>query len=192
MDMNEIKYLVFESHLLGLFTQCRSCHQHCTGKIAHHLGSLVCVKQECSHCGYVWTWYSHPFIKDIPAGNILLSASILLSGSSPAKALRMLKHVNMISIKERTFYDHQRKFLEPAIISVWKEQQATLLANYTSKGPITIGGDGRADSPGHSAKFGSYGIIDLETNKVIHIELVQVSITALPTTIIIIIFRAMR
>ena len=50
MDINEIKYLVFESHLLGLFTQCRSCHQHCIGKIAHHLGSLVCVKQECTHC----------------------------------------------------------------------------------------------------------------------------------------------
>ena len=103
MDMNEIKYLVFESHLLGLFTQYRSCHQHCTDKIAHQLGSLVCVKQECSHCRYIWTWNSQPFIKDIPAGNILLSVSILLSGSSPAKALRMLKHVNMVSIKEKDF-----------------------------------------------------------------------------------------
>ena len=68
----------------------------------------------------------------------------------------------------------------------------TLLTNCTSKGPIIIGGDGRADSPGHSAKFGSYGIIDLETNKVIHIELVQVRNIALPAAIIIIIFRAMR
>jgi len=38
--------------------------------------------------------------------------------------------------------------------------------------PIIIGGDGRADSPDHSEKFGSYGILD---NKVLHIELVQVS-----------------
>jgi len=37
---------------------------------------------------------------------------------------------------------------------------------------LTIGGDGRADSPGHSAKYGSYGIIDLATNKVIHVQLV--------------------
>ena len=41
--------------------------------------------------------------------------------------------------------------------------------------PLAIGGDGRADSPGHSAKYGSYGIIDLSTNKVLHIELVQVN-----------------
>ena len=41
--------------------------------------------------------------------------------------------------------------------------------------PLAIGGDGRADSPGHSAKYGSYGIIDLSTNKDLHIELVQVN-----------------
>ena len=40
--------------------------------------------------------------------------------------------------------------------------------------PLTIGGDGRADSPGHSAKYGSYGIIDLDTNEVIDIQLIQV------------------
>ena len=39
----------------------------------------------------------------------------------------------------------------------------------------TIGGDGRADSPDHSAKYGSCGIIDLATNKVIYVELVQVT-----------------
>ena len=38
----------------------------------------------------------------------------------------------------------------------------------------SIGGDGLADSLRHSAKLGSYGIIDLNTNKVLHIELVQV------------------
>ena len=37
-----------------------------------------------------------------------------------------------------------------------------------------IGGDGRADSPVYSAKHGSYGIIDLRTNKILHIELVWV------------------
>ena len=39
---------------------------------------------------------------------------------------------------------------------------------------LTIGGDGSTDSPGHSAKYGSHGIIDLATNKVIHVQLVQV------------------
>jgi Transposase len=40
-------------------------------------------------------------------------------------------------------------------------------------GGIVIGGDGRADSPGHSAKFGSYTTMELRLNKVIDIQLVQ-------------------
>ena len=76
---------------------------------------------------------------------------------------------------ERTFYYHQRRYLEPAVMSVWEEKQSTLLTQCRATGvPLVIGGDGRADSPGHSAKYGSYGILDLTTNKVISMQLVQV------------------
>ena len=37
-----------------------------------------------------------------------------------------------------------------------------------------LGGDGRADSPGHSAKFGSYTMMELKKKIVIDIQLVQV------------------
>ena len=39
--------------------------------------------------------------------------------------------------------------------------------------PLSLGGDGRSDSPGHSAKFGSYSLMDLENNVVLDVELVQ-------------------
>ena len=136
---------------------------------------FICVKQHCSHCDYTYTWNNQPLVKDTPVANILMSAAILFSGSTPGKVLLMPKHLNMASIKEWIF-DHQMKYLAPAIVSVWNENQSKLLSECVSKGPLTVGGDGRADSPGHSAKYGSYGIIDLCSNKIIHIELVQVSI----------------
>ena len=37
------------------------------------------------------------------------------------------------------------------------------------------GGDGRCDSPGHSAKYGTYSIVDTDTSKVIDFSLVQVT-----------------
>ncbi|KAM9424524.1 uncharacterized protein KZ484_002582 [Pholidichthys leucotaenia] len=40
-------------------------------------------------------------------------------------------------------------------------------------GGLVLGGDGRADSPGHSAKYGSYTTMELRLNKVIDIQLVQ-------------------
>ena len=106
----------------------------------------------------------------------------MFSGSTPGKVLLLLKHLNMASIKERTFFDHQKRYLAPAILSVWNKEQSTLLSECVSKEPLTVGGDGRADSPDHSAKYGSYGVIDLSNNKAIHIELAQVYTCILYTT----------
>lgn len=143
----------------------------------------------------MWTWHSQPFIKDQPAGNILLSAATLFSGSTPTKVLHFLKCLQVATFTDRTFYEHQTKYLEPTIISVWKHKQQNLLAECVSRDSLlAIGGDGRADSPGHSAKYGSFGIIDLSTNKVLHIELVQVCYITIqePTYIIVIIHRVMK
>ena len=49
-------------------------------------------------------------IGNIPAGNILLSASILFSGALPTQAIRILQHINCATIATRTFYDHQNGF----------------------------------------------------------------------------------
>ncbi|CAG2218046.1 unnamed protein product [Mytilus edulis] len=42
---------------------------------------------------------------------------------------------------------------------------------------VVLGGDGRCDSPGYSAKYGSYTLMDLNTNKILDIQLVQISQT---------------
>jgi solute carrier family 8 (sodium/calcium exchanger) len=81
------------------------------------------------------------------------------------------------TISSRTFHRHQRKFLVPAINEVWEQKQQEQMETARADGdPLILGGDGRADSPGHSAKFGTYSTMDLERNKVINVELVQVCI----------------
>ena len=42
---------------------------------------------------------------------------------------------------------------------------------------LVLGGDGRADSPGHSAKYGTYTLMELSHNIILDIQLVQVIIT---------------
>ena len=39
---------------------------------------------------------------------------------------------------------------------------------------VVLGGDARCDSPGYSAKFGSYSLMDLNTNKIVDVRLIQV------------------
>lgn len=38
---------------------------------------------------------------------------------------------------------------------------------------MIIAGDGRCDSPGNSAKFCSYSIMDISTSKVLHVETID-------------------
>lgn len=85
--------------------------------------------------------------------------------------------MNLATISYRTFMYHQQCYLHPAIVDVWKNNQDTYIREILDSGqPVQLGGDGRADSPGHCAKFGSYTMMDLTKNMVIDIQLVQVFI----------------
>jgi solute carrier family 8 (sodium/calcium exchanger) len=39
-----------------------------------------------------------------------------------------------------------------------------------------LGGEARCCSPGHTAKYGSYSIMNLDNNKVVDVQLVQVNV----------------
>ena len=72
---------------------------------------------------------------------------------------------------------HQADFLQPAIMKVWDRNRTQLWSTIReNETPLVLGGDGRSDSPGHCAKYGSYTFMDIETAKVIDVELVQVTI----------------
>ena len=114
-------------------------------------------------------------VGNIPKGNISLSAAILFAGALPTKALRIFKILNCCCISPGTFFRHQRQYLQPAISSLWKSEQLALLTNLRDqKKKLALSGDGRADSPGHSAKYGSYTVVEMSCNKVLDYKLVQV------------------
>ena len=55
---------------------------------------------------------------------------------------------------------------------LWNSQHLQLLQGIGEEG-LLIGGDRRCNSMGHSAKYGSYIAVDLQQNKILHVELVQ-------------------
>lgn len=141
------------------------------------IGTYLKIHQVCSNesCSYSHSWESQPYIGDIPLGNIMLSGAILFAGALPTLTLRVFQNMRCATISPRTFFRHQKEYLEPAVSRVWLKHQKNLLAEVKEENvPLIIGGDGRADSPGHSAKYGSYTIFDLVHNNIIDIQLVQV------------------
>uniref|UniRef100_A0A3P9IFT0 THAP-type domain-containing protein n=1 Tax=Oryzias latipes TaxID=8090 RepID=A0A3P9IFT0_ORYLA len=125
-------------------------------------GTMLCVLWTCKSCKKVTKWKSQPFVGDIPLGNILLSVAILSTGALATKVLRMFQNMKVACISKRTFFRHQKDYLLPSIIHLWAEQQAWLIACLQAEQRgIVLAGDGRSDSPGHSAKYGTYTMLEL-------------------------------
>ncbi|XP_077867910.1 uncharacterized protein LOC100376482 [Saccoglossus kowalevskii] len=59
-------------------------------------------------------------------------------------------------------------------MEVWGNMRGKYIDDALQNGrSLCIGGDGRCDTPGHSAKFGSYSVMDLDNGTMIDIQLVQ-------------------
>lgn len=102
----------------------------------------------------------------------------IFPGSSAAKSLRMLQIMNVACICESTYYRHTSSYVNPVIIKTWREHQEELLTTLGDReGGLVLAGDGRCDSPGYCAKFGSFTLMEQHINKVVDFQLVQVSIT---------------
>ena len=65
------------------------------------------------------------------------------------------------------------RYLQPAIVDVWRKEQAAILETMGDSDAF-LATDMRADSMGHSAKFGCYSVCEVNQGKVLHIELIQV------------------
>ena len=64
----------------------------------------------------------------------------------------------------------------PVLVKMWKEEQEKLVKRLSYlEGGVVVSGDGRSDSPGHSAKYGAFTVIEQRTNKVLDVQLVYVS-----------------
>ncbi|KAI8517957.1 hypothetical protein Bbelb_039740 [Branchiostoma belcheri] len=170
----ERKYLVFHSALLQLFSLCLLCGSGKQKLRLETIGSFLSITQICTLCEHVRTWSSQPFIRNTPAGNLLISAAVLFAGAIPQQALNVFACLRLHCISARTFFRHQRMTLHLAIKNVWSRKQEGMFAALHEGGQaLILGGDGRADSPGHSAKYGSYTLMDLRTKKILTLQLVQ-------------------
>ncbi len=83
--------------------------------------------------------------------------------------------MELLCYNEVTYYYHQRLFLFPSIVLYWRAYQKKILESLKGK-EVVLAGDGRHDSMGHSAKYGTYTIFCCTIGLIIHLVVIQVSI----------------
>ena len=173
---DEPKAIVFLAKLLILFQHCHLCFASTPQLDIEQSGTMITVKSTCSSCKEMFVWKSQPFLLGkFPAGNLLLSFAVLCAGASISKVLLVLRHMGVLVFHRPAYYYHQRHLLIPTIIRFWKSYQEKKLEELHKK-EVVLAGDGRHDSMGHSAKFGTYTIFCCTAGLILHIVLVQVSV----------------
>ena len=89
----------------------------------------------------------------------------------------MFDLMGVACVGKASFFRHTSLYVHPVIIEEWRKQQALLFQKLQQMdGGLILAGDGRCDSPGHTAKFGSYSVIEQRIRRVLDVQLVQVSI----------------
>ena len=170
----EKKFLVFGSCLFELLKRCPECGDVIIKRKNKTSGTMLLVELTC-HSGHTKTWESQPVVKRKPLGNLLLAAAILLTGNTFSSISNLASCLNLQFFCERVFYDTQRKYLFPVVNEAWEAESNRQIDILTSKPVVNLEGDGRCDSPGHCAKYGTYTLMDEDTGNVVAFNVVQVS-----------------
>ena len=120
-------------------------------------------------------WRSQPFIHGKhPAGNIMMSFSILMSGFNISQIFLMFKHMGVLAISLRTYFAQQKTFLFPVIFMHWEKHRAAFVEQVKCVQDAQCSADGLFDSMGHNSKYGVYTTYCNSILKLLHFELLQV------------------
>ncbi|KAJ8050070.1 hypothetical protein HOLleu_03121 [Holothuria leucospilota] len=175
--VHEKKFIVFESALDQLFDRikCEFCDSSVIGIKKHSVGSGLLVTLSCID-GQVLKWASQPVEGKMPLGNLLCAAATMFSGLTYQRLKSFASFLNLAFFSAPVYNQIQRNFLIPEVNSFWSAHQNDIIESLQGV-PVDLAGDGRCDSPGYNAKYCSYSLMDVNSEKIVDLELVQCSET---------------
>ncbi|XP_033101507.1 uncharacterized protein LOC117104760 [Anneissia japonica] len=178
--------MVFEEELMSL-VRCQEvgCALAIEEKQVIQVGSMLTITGTCMK-GHCFKWSSQPRCcgpKSRPAGNVALAAATLLTGNTQTTLNEMCNVINLATIKKSSFYEIQRDILLPNIQKMYNAHIEDIHKAYEYlPTKVTVAGDARHDSPGHSAEFGLYTIMDTINDVIISSKTVAVGEKDVPNS----------
>jgi THAP domain len=167
-------FISFWSSLLILLSVCNQCASPVENIRRSTTGSMLTVKTTCKK-GHNFTWRSQPLVKRVPLGNVLIAGAVYLSGLTFQATKTFADTLKLQLMSNWTFYKHVKAWVAPVIRDIWHSQRTHNLDELRSKDmpKVWVGGDGQYDSPGHSAKYCTYTVMDILTEKIIDFFIIQ-------------------
>ena len=100
-------------------------------------------------------------------GNLFVTTSIAFIGINYAKFEQSVKFLNLNSISDMLFYHLRHDVVFPVVVKKWKQQRKQMLQLLKQQEKLVLVGDGRCNSPGHSAKYCMYTFMEANTGNVV-------------------------
>ena len=155
---DDTKFIIFSSCIQSLLQYCPSCGAPTASLTQFCTGTLLTVNISCLN--------GH-------AVKLNVAADILFSEQTYQRLSHFADILKLAFISESTYYRIQDQYVFPVIDEIWKSHQETLLQSKVN--PVSIIGDGRCDSPGYSAKYCTYTVMEQSSDKILEFPLIQVS-----------------
>lgn len=137
-------------------------------------GGVVKLRWSCIE-GHFGMWVSsevatQTHYSDVYMNDLLITACIILSGNSYNKFVQFANFLNLAVPDQSVFCRNQRLFVIPVVLDMWQNMKAKVVEVLGAYSSIVLGGDGRNDSPGFSARYCVYVLMDLVSNFIVDIE----------------------
>ena len=139
------------------------------------VGVTAILEWSCS-AGHKGRFCSSRKVRGLYANNVQVAAAILLSGNNQQKISRLFQFAAIPAIDKNMFFRYQRHLFFPVIQEWWIWMKDAIIAEL-SVNPVVLAGDGQFDSPGKSAKFLSYFLLDIATNYIVHVQIMDKRMT---------------
>ena len=166
------KFIVFWSCLLPLLQFCIECRHPASIRHIYNKGTMIMVSLLCER-GHCTRWYSQPLIKGMAAGNLLLAASLLYTGNTFQKIKQFMDVFRLNFFSERNYSHIQKTYLFPAVHHVYTTQRELIFENIREENELHVTGDGRCDSPGYSAKYGTYTLMNSSNGQILDFRVIH-------------------
>ena len=139
-------------------------------------GAVLILQWNCKN-GHSGVWTSSEVVTEkrnqkVYVNNVHLAAAILFSGNNFQKINLLAKFLGLETISETLFYRIQKLYCLPAVQKMWGNVKGVVQQHLSLSG-VTLSGDGRNDSPGHTARYCVYTLMEELSRVVVDFEVVD-------------------
>ena len=137
---------------------------------------VLLITHKCSE-GHSGIWSSSSVLGEkrgqkMYVSSVLLASSVLVSGNNFEKVSLLAKSMNLHYVSSTTFSRMQSLYALPSIRELW-DQMKEVIWKVFENDVLVVCGDGRMDSPGFSAKYCVYTMMEHYLNVIVDLEVID-------------------